>query len=455
MLSLHNTISEYLRTASEQIRWKRARKTLQDELEAHLADQKNAYMSDGMDEKAAEAEAINQMGDPVTVGQELDRVHKPKPQWKLLLFVSLIAVCGAFLRSDIAPASYSDIYQTLVVMSLVVGLPLMFLCYFIDYTFFARHAQVIYFVLIAVNIVSFFLDRTIYGKRYYLQYITYMYPMIYSMTLYSLRGKGVKGLILSILAAIFLAVSIMLVPTLSSLIVFIISALIMLVTAIQKGFFVEHKRLSISLIIGLTAVLCGIFIVAHYDSIYQRVLFCFHPEYDSNGYGYQATVIKNVLSVSKLCGHGAAYDELIIPQWYSDFLLTNFIYKYGWMPFIAVCCVLSGFLIWAAAKCIRQKNVLGYLVSLSIVLTFGIQIIMNVTYNLGFCLFSIPCPFIVGNTNAIIDMLLAGILLSTFRNENLPVYITVNPSTTTQAKHNFIRWDDGNLIISFNRQGKI
>ena len=88
---------EYLNTAGEQIRWKRARPALLAELRTHLLDQQDACLAAGMSREEAQAEAIRQMGDPVTTGQGLDRVHRPKAQWGLLALTGAVAVTGVIL----------------------------------------------------------------------------------------------------------------------------------------------------------------------------------------------------------------------------------------------------------------------------------------------------------------------------------------------------------------------
>ena len=62
-------IRAYLELAAAQIRWKRARVALMEELETHLLEQKATCMADGMEEAEATGEALRQMGDPVTVGK--------------------------------------------------------------------------------------------------------------------------------------------------------------------------------------------------------------------------------------------------------------------------------------------------------------------------------------------------------------------------------------------------
>lgn len=91
-------VQAYLKTVQEQIRWKRARPVLALELEQHLADQTEAFQAEGQDKDTAVRLALEDMGDPVELGAELDRVHRPRTQWGLLgLTMALAAVCG-FLR---------------------------------------------------------------------------------------------------------------------------------------------------------------------------------------------------------------------------------------------------------------------------------------------------------------------------------------------------------------------
>ena len=51
----------------EQVRWRRARPALAQELRTHLLDQRDACLAQGMSQTEAEAESLRQMGDPVEV----------------------------------------------------------------------------------------------------------------------------------------------------------------------------------------------------------------------------------------------------------------------------------------------------------------------------------------------------------------------------------------------------
>jgi cell division protein FtsW (lipid II flippase) len=450
VLSLPDRISEYLKTAGEQIRWKRARKSLTSELESHLLEQKSDYIFSGMDESSAESEAIRQMGDPVTVGQELDRVHKPKPQWKLLLLVSLIAICGAFIRVKFSYRATFLLGDTAALYSLIVGLVLMFAVYFIDYSRLSAHTWMIYSIFVAVSASFPFLEDTAWvifsGMVYKLQYVAYCYPLIHALVIYKLRGKGVKGLVLSILTAVPFIFFITFISSLALLITFIISDLAVLLTAINKDFFVKRKGLATGIILGFMAVSLAIFTAVHFDSISTHLSVLLHPELDPDGYGYQFIKIRKIISMSKLIGHGEEYTDLI--TWRGDYLMTLFIYEYGKLPFVALCCALVGFIALVAVKCVKQKNVLGRLVSLSIIITLGVQIIMSFLKSLGFLSLSVACPFIVGNRSSIISLFLTGILLSVFRQEELPIMSSAVQRKET--KHP-IQYSDGVLTITLKK----
>ena len=77
-------MDEYLKIVLEQIRCKKARPYIRQELQDHIEDQIEANISAGLNRTDAEKEAVKDMGDPVEAGLSLDRIHKPQIAWKLL-----------------------------------------------------------------------------------------------------------------------------------------------------------------------------------------------------------------------------------------------------------------------------------------------------------------------------------------------------------------------------------
>ena len=93
---------EYLKSLTEQIRTKRARTMVAEEVEAHIEDQERDFMAHGLGEEEAESMAVVEMGDPVEAGVKLDRVHRPKMGWTVLMAILIISIMGLILQAVVA-----------------------------------------------------------------------------------------------------------------------------------------------------------------------------------------------------------------------------------------------------------------------------------------------------------------------------------------------------------------
>ena len=57
-----------------------------------------AYLASGMTEYEAEEAAVEQMGDPVAAGMELDQVHRPKMAWGMIGLAGALYFAGFLVR---------------------------------------------------------------------------------------------------------------------------------------------------------------------------------------------------------------------------------------------------------------------------------------------------------------------------------------------------------------------
>ncbi len=208
---MRDLIREYLTAAGEQIRWDRARPTLLAELEDHLLCEREAALARGLSEEEARAEAVRQMGDPVTVGQELDRVHRPKPQWGLLGLTLAIAMAVTVLRVELTRDWwFSDCFfqgndSGNCYLALFLGTALMLAGHFLDDTILAGWGN----LLFPAGLLLGFLFLPNYAVPssplaepaiYYVTHIFHLVmPLCYGGWLYARRKGGRKGLLLSLL----------------------------------------------------------------------------------------------------------------------------------------------------------------------------------------------------------------------------------------------------------------
>ena len=99
-------IEEYLTEIKNQIRDKKAREFVTNELQAHIEDRAEGLQNKGMDHNRAILQAVEEMGDPVSVGVSMDRIHRPRLEWKFLLYVIYISILSMgimFFISSVVP----------------------------------------------------------------------------------------------------------------------------------------------------------------------------------------------------------------------------------------------------------------------------------------------------------------------------------------------------------------
>ena len=131
-------IDEYLQIVSEQIRYKKIRSTVTEELRNHILDQAQAYEACGAFPEEAMERAVREMGDPVDTGVALDRIHRPQMNWGIIILIALISIfsIGIFYIADALSANvYPWEHHAAFILC---GFLLMLVVYRLDYSIFAR-----------------------------------------------------------------------------------------------------------------------------------------------------------------------------------------------------------------------------------------------------------------------------------------------------------------------------
>lgn len=187
-----DTIRGYLDAVAEQIRWRRARPVVTWELERHLEDQRDAFAAEGHED--AEAMAVAEMGDPVSVGAELDRMHRPKPQWGLLALAISLALAGTVLRVWLTAdwdVYYMDINPYRAALAFLLGCGALLVGYFLDYGWLGRRGSWVYLGTLIVSLLLVVIPhRMPDGVHYSLRCATLLYPLTYAFWVYSRRKRG-------------------------------------------------------------------------------------------------------------------------------------------------------------------------------------------------------------------------------------------------------------------------
>lgn len=450
------SFKEYTELVCRQLCWKKARPVIEREIETHLCDQRDALMKNGMDENAATLESIRQMGDAVEIGTELDRVHRPKPAWELFVLTALLAFIGIFIKVFLtydSDAPWQPIYS---VMAVFLGTGCMLGAYFLDFTMIGKRPLAVCFGAVFAVILLCVLpgQPMLFGQHYYAQYVLLLFPLAFAALLYRLRGRRAVGLLLALASSALLSFCCVLVPSVAGLSVTTLSSLILLIVSATADWF-SIGRIRSLVFIGSTALAAAIFLLLAILSsghLAAHVSAAFNPWSDPMGMGWQGVVVRELICGARFIGRGATGEYSTNAPSFgldTDFLLTWLVYNVGWIAFIVVMAVFAAFLFCGFRLCFKQKNMLGRLVSLSVMMTLVLQMVFYVATNLGFGLiYSISLPLVsYGNIATVVNMALIGMMLSAFRTGSLAKDGTFGSRSASRRLY----WKNGELTISFKR----
>lgn len=428
----------YLARVARQIRVKRVRGPLVEELRDHLLSQKAAYMREGMAEDEAERRATEDMGDALLVGGELDAAHRPGSPWRGLLAVALLlALRVVLLLASYALAGVSPMEALAGRRVAVTVLALAPLCLFAltDYTFWVRWSLPVFalwllMVLQRLHIwvafnpnvplsggLGFILASPVLG-RLVPQVLAVALPVMAALLACRLRGRGWGGFgacLLPVLALMVLCwtygdtgydpAPCMLMAGLG---------LAVLALAVWDGFFRVRRGAALGLLAALLAV---------------AVAFAVHrfnlPPADDEF----SQLVAAILGGAKLVGPGANVTGATA-AWrrYTDMgyllnrlMLPGLIARWGWLPFMALMAGLVALLVWCIRRFAALENRMGRLLGLAATLTLALQTALFIPASFNLFAEHLCLPLLSdGNAMLMADTALAGILVGVLRGVNLP-----------------------------------
>lgn len=417
-----DTIRGYLDAVAEQIRWRRARPIVTWELERHLEDQRDAFAAEGHED--AEAMAVAEMGDPVSVGAELDRMHRPKPQWGLLALAILLALAGTVLRVWLTAdwdAYYMDVNPYRAALAFLLGCGALLAGYFLDYGKLGRRGGWVYLGALIVSLLLLVSHRAPNGVHYSLRCAALLYPLVYALWVYAHRKKGWPGLLAAMAGVLPLLWFCQYAPSLFGAFLLLSTGAVLLLAAAWYNWFGigRWKTLWVTAACAGAAGIGVILYLLRYTYTSTRLAAALHPEQFLDGAGYHAFQIRNAVSGAKWLGQGswnpADPYPLTVSGSSGDTFLTTLIYRLGWLPFLIVVLSFAALVVWILLRCLRQSSQLGKAVVLAALLPLCLQALFSIAWNLGLTLLSSPFPFITSNINTVLAMFLIGLCLSVFR----------------------------------------
>ncbi len=420
---------EYLNRLKEQIRCKKAKNMVAEEIGQHIEDQKASYINEGDDENTAMVKSLEQMGDPIEIGILLDKIHKPRMEWRVLLVVLILCSFGVFAQIsignevNIGMISFSnDVGRHILFLAL--GLLLMTSVYFFDYTKIGKYSKIIWLLLIiGIFLYASFGIRVNGRLPHFHAYVMLFFP-VYGGVIYAYKGKGYPGIIKCILFSVATVVVELQFRIQSSIIWgFLLSSIIMLTAAAMKNWFYTSKKITMAIICGWIPVfLTAIILLSDGLTTYQMDRINYIAEVIIHPYekGFQMSNVRQTISNAKLFG-GTTDFMGFLHGVDSNYILTYVIGKWGIVAGTLVVGLFVVFICRILYISYHQKNSLGMFVGLGSSMVFAIQGVNYILSNLGIHIIEqVSLPFIsYGGSLLAVNFIVLGIILSVFRNTNI------------------------------------
>ena len=445
----------------DQVRWKKARPGLAAEIRTHLLDQRDACLAQGMDEGAAQGEAVRQMGDPVALGTDLDRVHRPRPQWGLLVFALALAALGTLVRLFLTMDTPSATPGLTHIIGGVLGAVCLAAGYLLDVSALGRRAEWVClgFLVVVTALLpmwAYWVPSRLESEVLATYLLLILFPLTLALLLWRLRGQGWPGVLVALAWTMLCGVGCLLIPRRFAFFQVVLSALVLGLFFARRDWFGVGKRLGTVLVAAFALAFAVLLPVGtnYLGSLGNNVFPMLYPSDNDYYIAHISSVISNIRAALSGARWLGPVDPALwftengwplVPNIEGDNLLTNLICSWGWLPFLAVVGAFAALFLWMLWKTIRLRQTLGRAVCLGGLTALGVQAVFSLLLNLGVPLFAASFPLVVGNTGTVLNMFFIGLMLSAFRDGAMPEERPAERLLTVPA----VSWADGVLTVNF------
>ncbi|MGE8207490.1 FtsW/RodA/SpoVE family cell cycle protein [Heyndrickxia sp. NPDC080065] len=414
---MKNRRSSFLNEVTEQIHSKEAKKYVTDELSYHLNEVKKALMGKGLAEDEAEEKAIEQMGNPLILGQQLNKLHRPKVDWLMVILLTT-TLCLGFL--PLISLSEMDVKRLLIMKVIFVlfggaaALGIMMM----DYRKWKKQGWLFYtigtLILLMIRYFSNGIPTLIrIGPITIENLMAIPFFFLAWASFFDNRRLKVWHIAVLFLPSAYLFFS---VPSISTVYIYIVMVFVMMWWSKLS----RKRILTISALAVGTCVISGL-MFWQVLKIHQkdRMLAFFNPEKYANSAGYMVLRAKEL--ISKAGWFGNFSNKEMIPDSHTNFVMVNFTYYYGWLFAIALLIILSLFIARIVVVISRVKDPYGKLLLIGALALYAVQLISNIGMMLGFFpITTMPLPFIsYGMMPILLNAILIGVILSVYRRKDL------------------------------------
>jgi len=407
----------FLNEVRDQIKSREAKDFVEVELDYHIKEAKSHLLAKGVGEAEAEKKAVGQMGSPVMLGQQLNKLHRPKVDW--LTVVLLLTTMGlGFL--PLYSLGYMNngnfaIYKIIfVLLGAGVALGLML----INYRELEKFGWLFYTIGVLILIMIKALSKGFVFGTSVVEVGPVTIESIMSIPFFFLAWASFinnKRLKIWHFGMLFV-LSFYLLFTIPS----ISTAYIYTVMVFAMFWWSKYSRKTILVFTILTSSSLFVFgliiwpLLAFYQKL--RLLEFINPE------KYPTTTTLYIKERMSQAGwFGNSLNKETIVDAHTNFVFVSFTYHYGWLFGIALVVLLSLFVSRIVVVMRKINDPYGKLLLIGAIALYTVQFVSNIGMSLGFFpLTTMSLPFIsYGLMPILLNAFLIGVVLSVYRRKDL------------------------------------
>lgn len=422
-------VEQYLDKVLSEIKNKEVHEEIKLEITGHIEDLYETYLDEGLSSEEAIKKAILEMGEAKLIGEKLNKIHRGKIEFGIVVPSILMCLFSIFLMFFMVDYNkyFNKTMGIKTIVSWIIGLLFAVILYKFDYRRIKKHCTKIFIVTNLIVFFQLFFGNAINGVRIFIQMgnfsanITPIYLFLMCIALPGVleKVKAEKNKKIFYLIAVYAIPSflIMIMPSMMNLMIY---NAIFIVVAINSKFSWRY-------IITMPMAVLGIIIVQIINSAYlmERFICFFDINRNPSGMGYMNKQIDSLIKLSGIFGNGIDKNIQFLPEAHTDFIFMCIVYSCGWIVAITFIALVVFFLVRLIKSSKLIKDSYGKSIVMAFATLFFMEFSWNILMNLNLMpIMGISCPFIsYGGTAMIINTASIGIIMSVYRRKN---YTSIN-----------------------------
>ena len=455
-------INEFLNSVCEQIKYKPIRNTIAEELKDHIEDKKEELIEMGQNEEEAEKNAVEQMGDAEIIGKQLNKVHRTRLDWKLLIILVVLLIFGFVISYIITENEHTEMMQYMkegvseyittnymikYVCFVGLGFAVGVIIYFCDYERIKNKPLILYIIATVVIILAFLFGISVNGINflrignysirsntiaiplYILAFIGFLENIneenkltkLFKEKNIKINSNVLKLVVLSLISLLMLS----LIPSSSSVIVLAITYLILATKKVVSES--ENKRKHLLILWGIPIIIGTVFIlfeVLANPYVLDKFISVYNPEEYKEKEGWRALNRKEIIESAQKFGKAENMsDAIYLFDGFGNNEIISILAHFGWIPTVTLIIAVLAFSIKLVINSFKIKEKYGSLIILGIGCMFILQSIFNVLMNFNL-LFdaSFNLPFVTyGCGELVVNMMCLALIFAVYRKKDVNI----------------------------------